>query len=161
MLFRSSDGLTTPTSLTFGPDGKLYVVDTYQSIVFRFDAAGNASIYADYRSGLLFPTGLAFDAAGDLFVSQYLSGQILEINPFNQGTVLASGLQGVWGLDVPIPSTYAFDRTGGGDGDLVFGPGELPVVDGIAAVPEASSFGLAGLAGLALAGAATRRRRRR
>ena len=69
--------------LAFGPDDKLYVtgptVSSFDSII-RFDQAGNPS---EFFRGLGRPQGLAFDAAGSLYVAAALRGRrgIVKISP--------------------------------------------------------------------------------
>lgn len=59
-----------PTSLTFGPDGMLYVA-VQTGAIYRVDNAGNASLYV---SGFNFPTGLAFrPGTSDLYVADRLN----------------------------------------------------------------------------------------
>ena len=50
------------------------------------------------------PVGLAFDSAGNLFVSDYTSDDIYEFTPGGAQSTFASGLNGPWGL--------AFDSAG-------------------------------------------------
>lgn len=55
-----------PTSITFGPDGLLYVA-TQVGTIYRIDNAGNASVYV---SGFTIPTGIAFrPGTSDLYIS--------------------------------------------------------------------------------------------
>src|SRR5437764_342577 len=69
--------------LAFGPDDNLYVtgptVSSFDSVT-RFDQDGNASVF--FR-GLGRPQGLAFDAAGSLYVAAALRGRrgIVKISP--------------------------------------------------------------------------------
>lgn len=59
-----------PTSMTFGPDGMLYVA-VQTGTIYRLDSAGNASAYV---SGFNFPTGLAFrPGTSELYVSDRLN----------------------------------------------------------------------------------------
>ncbi len=59
-----------PTSITFGPDGMLYVA-IQTGTIYRLDSAGNVSAYV---SGFNFPTGLAFrPGTSDLYVSDRLN----------------------------------------------------------------------------------------
>ena len=78
-------GLTNPTSLSFGPDGKLYVLDnTSTPVVRRYDSNGNFDanvITFNNDLGLFVPNQIAFGPNGKL----YVSGQSLE---FGDGEVL-------------------------------------------------------------------------
>lgn len=74
-------GLTNPTSLTFGPDGKFYVLDnTSTPVVRRYDASGSFDTNVITFSGtgtlgLFVPSQIEFGPDGKL----YISGQSLEI----------------------------------------------------------------------------------
>lgn len=64
-----------PTSLAFGPDGRLYVSSRFDGSVYRVEADGRASIYA---SDLGVACGLAFGPDGLLYVGDR-SGSVLRI----------------------------------------------------------------------------------
>ena len=88
-------------------------------VIFEITPGGVQSIFA---SGLSSPNGLAFDSAGNLFVTDYTvaigSGSILKFTPGAVRTTFASGLSGPVGL--------AFDRAGNlfvTDGGDIVGPG--------------------------------------
>jgi len=67
--------ILNPTGLAFGPDGHLYVSSRAEGTVYRVNASGDARIYAE---GLGIATGIAFDAAGDLYVGDR-SGTVFKI----------------------------------------------------------------------------------
>ena len=67
--------ILNPTGLAFGPDKQLYVSSRAEGTIYRVDAAGNAHTYAE---GLGVATGIAFDAAGNLYVGDR-SGTIFKI----------------------------------------------------------------------------------
>jgi sugar lactone lactonase YvrE len=80
----------------------LYVSNYNHATVTELSAPGVGGTYA---SGVASPTGLAFDAQGDLFVGNSLSGTITEIAPGGMSSsVFASGLN--------RPEGLAFDRNG-------------------------------------------------
>jgi DNA-binding beta-propeller fold protein YncE len=79
-------GAFVPASLRFGPDGYLYVSHNGgftaadgSGSVDRFDASGN---FVDSPvTNLSQPTGLLFDANGNLYVSNFSSGSITKFHP--------------------------------------------------------------------------------
>lgn len=137
----STDGQPVPTSLAFGPDGALYIGTlNFQggpgsANVYRLDVrSGELSVYA---SGLFAITGIAFDRAGRLYVSEFTTGFGPE-GPLPDGDVVVipwgGGMEGrkVLGAgSLHFPGGVAVDRTGvyvsnwsiatGEDGP--FGPG--------------------------------------
>jgi gluconolactonase len=78
--------------LALGPDGgALYVAETFGHAVFRVPiqddgSAGRREEVASLGSAL--PDGLAFDAAGNLYVGCYEPSQVLRIAPDGEVTVL-------------------------------------------------------------------------
>jgi len=107
-----SGGLTNPTALTFGPDGKLYVLDLSTSAIDRYNS--NGSFDTTVVSFPLFqPAGLAFGPDGKLYVSGIdllqNAGQILRFTPDGvpDGIPVASGLLNPTfiAFNVPEPST--------------------------------------------------------
>ncbi len=69
--------------------------------LFRLDPAGNID---EFPHSVLNPTGIAFDADGDMFVSNRAEGDVYSIDRSGSTSVFASGLGIVTGL--------AFDRHG-------------------------------------------------
>ena len=67
--------ILNPSGLAFGPGGLLYVSSRADGIVYRVGKTGIAQVYAE---GLGIATGIAFDAAGDLYVGDR-SGTIFKI----------------------------------------------------------------------------------
>jgi hypothetical protein len=79
--------------LAFSPSGDLYVTGPTQSSydrVYRITPAGEVSVF--YR-GLGRPQGLAFDAAGNLYVAASYGGHrgVVRINPAGKPEVVLSG----------------------------------------------------------------------
>jgi hypothetical protein len=63
-----SGGLTNPIALTFGPDGKLYVLDASTDNVDRYNSNGSFDeVFATFPE--LQPEDIAFGPDGDLYVS--------------------------------------------------------------------------------------------
>lgn len=79
----------------------VFVTDTANGTVEKFDSSGNPTIFA---SGLSSPTGLAFDSAGNLYVANAGNGTIQKFDSTGNGSVFASGLNN--------PAGLAFDRSG-------------------------------------------------
>jgi sugar lactone lactonase YvrE len=73
--------ILNPTGLAFGPDGLLYCSSRADGIVYRIGSSGLARVYAE---GLGVATGIAFDAAGDLYVGDR-SGTIFKIRAARDG----------------------------------------------------------------------------
>jgi DNA-binding beta-propeller fold protein YncE len=95
-----SGGLRAPDTLTFGPDGNLYVssggssdLNLFSSLypqdsaVLRFSPRGNFLGVAASGAGLTRPYGNAFGSDGSLFVSSFRTNQILRFDP-NTGDFL-------------------------------------------------------------------------
>jgi sugar lactone lactonase YvrE len=122
-----SGGLRAPDTLTFGPDGNLYVssggssdLNLFSSLypqdsaILRYSPSGNFLGVAASGSGLTRPYGNAFGPDGSLFVSSFRTNQILRFNP-NTGDFLG---------------VFASDNNGGlgtlnglnGPNALLFGP---------------------------------------
>ncbi|MCW5980576.1 MAG: gluconolaconase [Bryobacteraceae bacterium] len=85
--------------LSFGPDGYLYVTGPTTSsfdCVYRVSPAGEVEVF--YR-GLGRPQGLAFDAAGNLYVAGSITGRkgVVRITPNREAELFLSG-PGVVGI---------------------------------------------------------------
>lgn len=79
------------TGLAFGPDGYLYAahfVNFGIGDIYKVDAAGNVS---NFVTGLHGPATMAFDAAGNLFVSEFYGGDIAKVTPGGNVSIFASG----------------------------------------------------------------------
>lgn len=84
------------------PQATVYVSDTAAGDVFKFDAAGQRTVFA---SGLNAPTGLALDNAGNLYVAD-ANGSASAIYKYDSAgavTLFASG------GDLAQPRGLAFD----------------------------------------------------
>lgn len=89
-----------PAELAIGPDGDVFVSDRERDIISRVDAAGNVSLYAGDPTSSGFddgprlsarfrvPRGLAFDAAGNLYVGDG-NGTIRRIDSAGNVTTIA------------------------------------------------------------------------
>jgi sugar lactone lactonase YvrE len=95
--------LPNPTSLTFGPDGDLYVSSRFDGSVYRVDRNGTVATYATH---LGVACGIAFGPDGRLYVGDR-SGSILAVSD-GRATQFAA---------IP-PSVAAFHLAFGPDGAL-------------------------------------------
>lgn len=75
--------------------------------VYQFDTAGVGSLFADASDGLFSPIGVAYDAAGNLYVSDVLTNTITKFNTAGAGTVFADPGDGVIS-----PTGMSFDAAG-------------------------------------------------
>ena len=91
----------------------LFVTGWDSGSIYEFTPGGVKSTFA---SGVNNPAGLAFDSAGDLFVSGYYGGNnITEITPAGARSTFASGLGDPNGLafqPVPEPSALVLLAVG-------------------------------------------------
>ena len=103
-----------PSGIAFAPNGEIFVVDSFDSNLYKFSAAGGAAgpplapIVGD-------PRGLTFQA-GKLYVARYSLGDIAELDPSsgNVVRVVAAGLGSPYGLATdPLTGNLAVtDRSG-------------------------------------------------
>ena len=109
-----SGGLVNPTALTFGPDGKLYVLDTTSNPeIYRYNADGSFDTAIIPSFGFFQPADLAFGPDGMLYVSGTdLFQNVGEVLRFTSdgtpnGALIDSGLSNPTFLtfSVPEPST--------------------------------------------------------
>ena len=107
----SNDGLNVPSALLLSRQGTLLCSSFANSEILEFDSQGNGTVLYDSSDGLVGPfgeNGLAYDAAGDLYVSDYLATQILRF-PVGGGaaTVFADSTDGIY-----TPDGLAFAANG-------------------------------------------------
>ncbi|MEO6871112.1 MAG: SMP-30/gluconolactonase/LRE family protein [Chthoniobacterales bacterium] len=94
-------GILFPSNAFCAP-GDLYETDLGSGTVFKFASDGTKTSFV---SGLIAPTGLAFDGKGNVFISDTGSGTIVKVAP--------DGTQNVFAViqnDGPIG--IAFDASG-------------------------------------------------
>ena len=72
-----SSSVVNPTSMTVGPDGRVYVSSRFEGVVYRLHDDGSAELFA---SDLGVPCGLAFGTDGTLFVGDR-TGTVFAIDP--------------------------------------------------------------------------------
>lgn len=114
-LYRMANGAVTRrygfswyyNNAAFGPDGYLYVPDYWQGKVLRVSPSGVISTFSDNGgSGFGNPHGIAFDAAGNVYVSSWSWNKIYRI-PAGGGAAteyVSSGMS--------TPNGMAFDNAG-------------------------------------------------
>lgn len=69
LLLDRSDGLRAPKGLAVSPQGELFIADAGASAIFRYRGSG-LSIFASSLDGVWTPEEIAFDANGDLYVTE-------------------------------------------------------------------------------------------
>lgn len=75
--------------------------------VYEYTPGGTRSTFASWSPDTLTPEGLAFNSAGDLFVSDTGSGNIYEFTPGGAQSIFVTGLNNPFALafqPVPEPS---------------------------------------------------------
>jgi sugar lactone lactonase YvrE len=83
-----ADGFTYPVAAKFGPDGLLYLLDQTGE-VFKIDVeSGETTLFTTLQPGL---DNLAFDADGNLYVSNADFGWIVELLPSGDARTVRDG----------------------------------------------------------------------
>jgi hypothetical protein len=128
--------------------GNVYVADGNNQIL-KFSPNGDRSVFVS--SGLDGPEGLAFDAAGNLYVANYWSGTIDKFNSSGVGGVFANtggGYSNPFGLAyangllyVSIADNQIEQFNASGAGGHFTSTQNGPWFMAVQAVPESSSFG--------------------
>jgi glucose/arabinose dehydrogenase len=101
-----------PTSLTFGPDGRLYVAGRMGTI-YVIDESGSVAEYAD---GFLVPTGIAFQPGTDRL---FVSNRVTDTNAGGEGRISVVEDGQVSHLIEGLPCCYLGMH---GPNGIVFGP---------------------------------------
>jgi sugar lactone lactonase YvrE len=100
-----ASGLDGPQGLAFGPDRDLYVASSYNDTVERVSPDGTVSTFVPASGGLDVPWALAFDAAGNLYVTNRSSANsVSKVTPGGTVSTFSGGFD--------KPSGLAFDAAG-------------------------------------------------
>jgi len=95
-------GISEFNSMIADGHGNLYV-SSYANVIYKINAQGTASVFA--TTGLANPQGMAFDAAGNLYVANENNQTIEEFNAQGQPTLFAN-------TGTIAPEALAFDSNG-------------------------------------------------
>ncbi len=76
-----SDGVVTPDDVTVGPDDAVYWTAILTGEIGKQHPDGSIEIIAQLPPG---PNGISFSEAGLLYVGNYISGEVYEIDPSGQ-----------------------------------------------------------------------------
>ncbi len=89
-------GLLTPVGLVFDSNGDLYVAENFGGV----DEVTPAGDVIDIADGAQFddPSGIAIDKSGNIYVSNYGNGTVVEVTPAGAVTLFAAGFDGPYGL---------------------------------------------------------------
>ncbi len=131
--------LTSPYNMAADGNGNLFIADTRDNLVRKVDASGNISTYAGTGSpaysgdagpatsaGIGDPYGVTLDAAGNLYIADFLSSRVRRVTPAGVITTVAgTGQPGFSGDGGPATSAamYLPERM------AVDGAGNLYIVD--------------------------------
>ena len=106
-----------PVGLSVGPDGNVYVADTHCHRVMVFTPQGrqvrSLGRFGEGDGCFIYPTDVAFDAAGRIFVGEY--GGNDRINVFSREGVFrySFGTPGDGSGELARPAALCFDPAGG------------------------------------------------
>jgi hypothetical protein len=109
----------TPDGAVLAPDGDLLVADFgggRGTTVYRVTLGGTVSVYA---AGFDAPDGLAFDAGGALYVSNFNAGTVERLAPDGARRVFARGIDHPSGLAVDAAGTLYVASWGQANGTTV------------------------------------------
>lgn len=127
-------GLAQPVGVAFGPDGALYVAASGDNSIMKVELNGTVTTYAGTgvaggtngpRASATFdiPYGVAFDAAGNLYVAEFQGHRIRKIAP--GGTVSTFAGSGTEAMADGTGTAASFDEPAGlaidADGNLYVG----------------------------------------
>ena len=87
-----TSGLLSPTGLTFGPSGKLFVAEQNQNRIDALLPDGTATRFASILIANASLTGMTVDPAGNLYVASQRQGLVFRVTPAGVVTTYAAGL---------------------------------------------------------------------
>jgi DNA-binding beta-propeller fold protein YncE len=93
-----AEGVLSPRGLAVDPvSGNLFVADPPTHTIFRWSGPVPAPVFADAADGLDLPVGLAFNAAGELFVSDasFASPAVFRFDAAGHGTAIIDATDGL------------------------------------------------------------------
>ncbi len=105
--FHVGTGFTNPSAVTVDASGNDYVADATLGTITEITPVGTQSSIVSNLAGI---SGIAIDAAGDLFVTQAASANITRI-PFSNGAYNANAVNTL-GTGLQEPSAVALDSSG-------------------------------------------------
>ena len=153
--------LNAPDGLAFDSYGNLYIADTYNYRVRKVTPAGSTSPIAGTglpgsagnggpatQASLGYVTALAFDAAGNLYIVDYISNNVRKVTPSGTISMVAGGGTGSDGglatsAALAQPQGVAVDSTG----NLVISEGGLNKIRKVTAAGIISTLAETGVAG--------------
>src|SRR5262249_8298655 len=117
--------LHAPWALTFGPDGNLYVLGSLSNNVLRYNmTTGAIDEFIPSSAGVYASVGLAFDAAGDLLVSDGDLGDT-DTSPLRHQVLRFQGPNGASpGAPLPAPGQTGAVFVPSGSGGLAPAKGQ-------------------------------------
>ncbi|HZR83138.1 MAG TPA: SMP-30/gluconolactonase/LRE family protein [Candidatus Binatia bacterium] len=103
-----TEEIPSPNGIAFGPDGFLYIADTFMNRIVRmtYNDRGEVGAPETYATGIGFPDGIAFDKAGHLFVAA--SGQIWVVLPDGTSNRRSQPFVVSGALDGPASLAFGF-----------------------------------------------------
>jgi DNA-binding beta-propeller fold protein YncE len=121
----TSPNLNSPEGIAFDRQGNLWVTDEFNSTLLEFTPAELAHsgtltpavvLKSDTQGSLSIPSGLAFDAKGDLWVANQFNSTLVEFTPaelaHSGAPTPAVVLGGFQQKTIRLPTDLAFDQQG-------------------------------------------------
>jgi sugar lactone lactonase YvrE len=106
----TASNLSGPRGLAFDGAGNLYVANSVNNTIYKFDSGATTSTQFA-STGLSAPSGIAFDSAGNLLVANFGNHTVYSFPPSGTPTLFtdtgASNLPTNVAVAIPEPATYA------------------------------------------------------